>query len=229
MENTILFEDNHLIAVVKRPGDISQGDKTGDVALSDIVKDYLKIKYNKPGNVYVGLIHRLDRPVSGVMLFAKTSKAAARMHAVLLKKQLQKTYWAVIKQLPPEKEATIENYMVKNEKLNKSFIVDANKPGAKNAVLHYTLIASSDNYHLLEVDLETGRHHQIRAQLAHMGCPIKGDLKYGFPRSNTDGSIHLHAYRVRFPHPITQETIVLHSIPGNDPVWNAFAAMHNSR
>lgn len=221
MENTILFEDNHLIALLKKPGDISQGDKTGNTPITEKLKAHLKLKYNKPGNVYLGLIHRLDRPVSGVMLFAKTSKASARMSEIIKTRSFKKIYWAAVKNSPPKKEDTLENYLWKDEKKNKSFIVSENRIGAKKAVLHYKHIASSDTYHLLEIELETGRHHQIRVQLAHIGCAVKGDLKYGFPRSNPDGSIHLHAYNISFNHPITKEAIVIKVSPYDDPVWNA--------
>lgn len=221
MENTVLFEDNHLIAVLKKSGDISQSDKTGDIPINEKIKAYLKLKYNKPGNVYLGLIHRLDRPVSGVMLFAKTSKASARMSEIIKTRAFKKIYWAVVKNAPLKTEDTLEDYLLKDEKKNKSFIVSKDKTNAKQAVLHYKHIASSDTYHLLEVELETGRHHQIRAQLAHIGCAIKGDLKYGFSRSNPDGSIHLHAYSISFKHPISKVDIYIKALPGEDPVWNA--------
>lgn len=221
----VIFEDNHLIAVNKRPGDISQGDKTGDVPLGETVKAYLKEKYNKPGNVYLGVIHRLDRPVSGVILFAKTGKAASRMSDYLRKREIEKTYWAVVKKRPELPEAKLTHFIVKNEKLNKSFASVKEKPGAKSAVLIYKLIASIENYHLLEVKPETGRHHQIRVQLAFIGCPIKGDLKYGFDRTNPDGSIHLHARHIRFEHPVTHESLLLTAEPPTDAIWNAFREM----
>ncbi|MBR0073073.1 MAG: RNA pseudouridine synthase, partial [Bacteroidales bacterium] len=184
-EKQIVFEDNHLIVVNKLPSQIVQGDKTGDLCLADFIKDYLKKKYNKPGNVFCGVVHRLDRPVSGLVIFAKTSKALSRLNEQIKRHEIRKTYWAVVKNAPPKPEATLTNYLVRNEKQNKSYVVDSGTNGAKEAILHYrTLAQSTGGYHLLEVDLQTGRHHQIRVQLAGMGCPIKGDLKYGFPRSN---------------------------------------------
>ena len=222
MNNVILYEDNHLIAVNKNSGDISQGDKTGDMPLSEKIMAYLKDKYNKKGNVYLGLIHRLDRPVSGVIVFAKTSKAAARMSEAIKQGAFKKTYWAVVKNAPPDASGTLENYLIKNEKANKSIVVSAEKNNAKKAILHYTLLATSDNYHLLQIELETGRHHQIRTQLAHMHCPIRGDVKYGYPRTNPDGSIHLHAYSARFIHPVTKNEVVIKALPPDETVWNAF-------
>ena len=192
----VIYEDNHIIIVSKTSSEIVQGDKTGDTPLSETVKQYLKEKYHKPGNVFVGVVHRLDRPVSGLVVFAKTSKALARLNEMFKNGDVHKTYWAVVKNCPREPEATLEHYLVRNEKQNKSYAYDSEKPGAKKAILHYRLIGRSENYYLLEVDLKTGRHHQIRCQLAKIGCPIKGDLKYGFPRSNPDGSISLHARRV---------------------------------
>ncbi|HAC22421.1 MAG TPA: RNA pseudouridine synthase, partial [Porphyromonadaceae bacterium] len=183
----VIYEDNHIIAVNKTCSEIVQGDKTGDKPLSDIVKDWLKVKYNKPGNVFVGVTHRLDRPVSGLVLFAKTSKALSRLNEMFREGGVKKTYWAIVRNRPPQEEGELVHYLVKNEKQNKSYAYPTEKPQSKKAILHYKLIASSDNYHLLEVDLKTGRHHQIRCQLAKMGCPIKGDLKYGFDRSNKDG------------------------------------------
>ena len=190
----ILYEDNHLIAINKRPGQIVQGDKTGDPCMADEIKSCLKQRDGKPGNVFCGVIHRLDRPVSGVVLFAKTSKALSRMNEILKQRDCRKVYYAVVKNMPPQPEGHLEDYLVRNEKLNKSFVVDGPRPDAKLAVLDYRLLATSTGgYHLLEVELHTGRHHQIRCQLAHIGCPIKGDLKYGYPRSNPDGSISLHS------------------------------------
>lgn len=203
----VIYEDNHVIVVSKTSSEIVQGDKTGDTPLSELVKQYLKEKYNKPGNVFVGVTHRLDRPVSGLVVFAKTSKALARLNDMFRNGEVKKTYWAIVKDCPPETEGTLVHYLVRNEKQNKSYAYDREKPGAKKAVLHYKLIGHSDNYYLLEVDLQTGRHHQIRCQLAKMGCPIKGDLKYGFPRSNPDGSICLHARRVSFVHPVSKMPI----------------------
>ena len=207
----ILYEDNHLIALNKLPGQIVQGDKTGDTPLVEEIKAFLKIRDNKPGNVFCGVIHRLDRPVSGVVVFAKTSKALSRMTSLVLHRQFQKTYLAVVKNRPPFEEGHLEDYLFRVEKSNKSFVTsDPQKPGAKLAVLDYRLKAvSSGGYHLLEVDLHTGRHHQIRCQLANMGCPIKGDLKYRASRSNPDGSISLHSYRLVFEHPVRHEQVTI--------------------
>lgn len=219
---TVVYEDNHIIIVNKTASEIVQGDKTGDKPLSEIVKQYLKEKYAKPGNVFVGVCHRLDRPVSGLVVFAKTSKALARLNEMFKGSEVKKTYWAVVKACPPRNEGELVHYLVRNEKQNKSYAYDAERPGSKKAVLHYRLIGRSQNYFLLEVDLKTGRHHQIRCQLAKMGCPIKGDLKYGFPRSNPDGSICLHARRVRFVHPVSKQLIDVEAPlpPGN--LWNGF-------
>ena len=207
----ILYEDNHLIALNKLPGQIVQGDKTGDVCLAEEVKAFLKQRDQKPGNVFCGVIHRLDRPVSGVVLFAKTSKALSRMNELVKSRDFHKTYHAVIKEMPPTPSGHLEDYLVRNEKMNKSFVTrDAQQTGAKLAVLDYRWLASSQGgYQLLEVELHTGRHHQIRCQLAHLGCPIKGDLKYGALRSNPDGSIALHACRLAFEHPVRHEQIVI--------------------
>jgi 23S rRNA pseudouridine1911/1915/1917 synthase len=217
----ILYIDNHLIAVNKLPGEISQSDETGDVSLFEDVKDYIKITFNKPGNVYLGLVHRIDRPVSGVLLFARTGKAAERMSTMIRDRQFKKTYWAVVKNLPPETEGRLEHYLSKNTKLNKSFVSRSDKKDAKKAILTYRLVYSLERYHLLEIQLETGRHHQIRAQLAAINCPIKGDLKYGFDRSNPDGSIHLHARKLAFEHPVTHEMITITAKPPADPIWQA--------
>ena len=194
---TVVYEDNHIIIVNKTASEIVQGDKTGDTPLSETVKQYLKEKYNKPGNVFIGVTHRLDRPVSGLVVFAKTSKALSRLNDMFRNAEVEKTYWAVVKNTPPAEEGTLVHYMVKNEKQNKSYAYDKEVKGSKKAVLDYRLIGHSQNYFLLEVNLHTGRHHQIRCQLSKMGCPIKGDLKYGFPRSNPDGSICLHSRRVK--------------------------------
>ncbi|HMU70297.1 MAG TPA: RNA pseudouridine synthase [Chitinophagales bacterium] len=220
-EDQILYIDNHLIAINKKPGEISQSDVTGDVSLLEDVKLFIKEKYNKPGNVYVGLVHRIDRPVSGVLLFARTSKAAERLSQMIRDRAFKKTYWAVVKQMPKEPEGRLENYLLKNAQMNKSFVAKNEKGGAKKAVLHYRLIYSLERYHLLEVILETGRHHQIRAQLSAIGCPIKGDLKYGFDRSNPDGSIHLHARSISFEHPVTHAAITIIAPPPQDVIWNA--------
>ena len=218
---TVVYEDNHIIIVNKTASEIVQGDKTGDVPLSETVKQYLKEKYHKPGNVFIGVTHRLDRPVSGLVVFAKTSKALSRLNEMFKNSEVKKTYWAIVKQTPAETEGELVNYLVRNEKQNKSYAYDTEKPGSKKAVLHYRLIARSDNYSLLEVDLKTGRHHQIRCQLAKMGCPIKGDLKYGFPRSNPDGSICLHARHVRFVHPVSKELIDVVAPVPSDNLWRS--------
>lgn len=218
----VIYEDNHIIAVNKTCSEIVQGDKTGDKPLSDIVKDWLKEKYNKPGNVFVGVTHRLDRPVSGLVLFAKTSKALSRLNEMFREGGVKKTYWAIVRNRPPQEEGELVHYLVKNEKQNKSYAYPTEKPQSKKAILHYKLIASSDNYHLLEVDLKTGRHHQIRCQLAKMGCPIKGDLKYGFDRSNKDGGISLHSRRASFIHPVSKEQIDIVAPVPNDPLWKMF-------
>lgn len=219
---TVVYEDNHLIIVNKTASEIVQGDKTGDTPLSETVKQYIKEKYAKPGNVFLGVVHRLDRPVSGLVVFAKTSKALARLNEMFRNSEVKKTYWAIVKQRPPQDEGELVNYLVRNEKQNKSYAYDKEVKNSKKAVLHYRLIGHSQNYFLIEVDLKTGRHHQIRCQLAKMGCPIKGDLKYGFARSNPDGSICLHAHRVKFVHPVSKELIDVTAPlpPGN--LWNGF-------
>ena len=217
----VLYEDNHLIVINKQVGDIAQGDKTGDAPLGDLVKDYIKKKYNKPGNVYLGVVHRLDRPTSGIIIFARTSKALERLNKMLREKQIKKTYWAVVKEAPTSNEDTLINYLKKNPKNNKSTVFNKESEGSKKAVLHYKIIKKLDNYFLLEIDLETGRHHQIRAQLAAIGSPIKGDLKYGFSRSNKNGGIHLHARRIVFIHPVTKERIGIEAPPPiQDSIWN---------
>lgn len=221
---TVVYEDNHIIIVNKTASEIVQGDKTGDVPLSETVKQYLKEKYHKPGNVFIGVTHRLDRPVSGLVVFAKTSKALSRLNEMFKNSEVKKTYWAIVKQTPAETEGELVNYLVRNEKQNKSYAYDTEKPGSKKAILHYRLIARSDNYSLLEVDLKTGRHHQIRCQLAKMGCPIKGDLKYGFPRSNPDGSICLHARRMRFVHPVSKELIDVVAPVPSDNLWRSLTS-----
>lgn len=207
----ILYEDNHLIALNKLAGQIVQADKTGDLCLADLLKDFIKQRDNKPGNVFCGVIHRIDRPVSGVVLFAKTSKALSRMNELIKQRDFRKIYRAVVTGKPPSTQGHLEDYLVRNQKLNKSFVTQGNtRPDAKLASLDYRLLASSrGGYHLLEIELHTGRHHQIRCQLAHLGCPIKGDLKYGAPRSNPDGSICLHAFKVEFEHPVKHETITI--------------------
>ena len=219
---TVVYEDNHIIVVNKTASEIVQGDKTGDTPLSEMVKEYLKVKYNKPGNVFVGVTHRLDRPVSGVVVFAKTSKALSRLNDMFRLGEVKKTYWAIVKDRPKELEGELMHWMVRNEKQNKSYAYDKERPNSKKAILRYKLIGHSQNYHLLEVDLQTGRHHQIRCQLAKMGCPIKGDLKYGSPRSNPDGSICLHARRVRFVHPVSKEMIDVTAPLPSGNLWNGF-------
>ena len=219
---TVVYEDNHLIIVNKTAREIVQGDKTGDTPLSETVKLYLKEKYQKPGNVFLGVTHRLDRPVSGLVLFAKTSKALSRLNEMFRTGQVKKTYWAIVRQRPPQEEGTLVHWLVRNEQQNKSYAYDKEKPGAKRAVLHYKLIGASDRYYLLEVQLETGRHHQIRCQLAKMGCPIKGDLKYGSPRSNPDGSICLHARQLRLEHPVSHEWVEVTAPVPHDALWNYF-------
>ncbi len=219
---TVVYEDNHLIIVNKRPSEIVQGDKTGDEPLSDTLKRYLKEKYAKPGNVFLGVTHRLDRPVSGLVVFAKTSKALSRLNEMFRAGEVKKTYWAIVKNCPPQEEGELVHYLVRNERQNKSYAYDKEVKSAKKAVLHYRLIGRSDNYYLLEVDLKTGRHHQIRCQLAKMGCPIKGDLKYGFPRSNPDGSICLHARCVRFVHPVSKEQVEVVAPVPEDNGWSFF-------
>lgn len=217
----ILYEDNHLIVVNKRPGDIVQGDKTGDLPLSEVVKKYIKEKYNKPGNVYLGVAHRLDRPTSGIVVFAKTSKALPRLNKMFAEKAAKKTYWAVVKNLPEKQQATLTHWMKRNTKQNKSYANSKEVPDSKKAILAYQIIKKLDNFYLLEVDLKTGRHHQIRAQLTAIGCPIKGDLKYGFDRSNKNGSIHLHARRLSFLHPVKNEPMDFTAPTPDDSVWNA--------
>ena len=216
----IIYEDNHLIAINKRPGDIVQGDKTGDLPLSEVVKQYIKEKYNKPGNVYLGVAHRLDRPTSGIVVFAKTSKALPRLNKLFAEKEAKKTYWAVVKNLPEKQEDTLTHWMKRNTKQNKSYANKKEVPESKKAILDYRVIKKLDNFYLLEVDLKTGRHHQIRSQLTAIGCPIKGHLKYGFDRSNKDGSIHLHARRLSFIHPVKKEILVFIAPPPHDSVWN---------
>ena len=221
---TVLYEDNHLIIVNKQAGEIVQGDKTGDTPLSDIVKVWLKEKHNKPGNVYLGVVHRLDRPVSGIVLFAKTSKALPRLNKMFAEHHsVKKTYWAIVQNRPKEEKGTLIHWLTRQEKNNTARAYDREVPNSKKAILDYELIASSERYHLLEVNLHTGRHHQIRCQLAKMGCPIKGDLKYGAPRSNADGSISLHARQLTLEHPVTHETISINAPVPNDNLWMALS------
>ena len=217
----VIYEDNHLIAINKRPGDIVQGDKTGDAPLSEVVKEYLREKYNKPGNVYLGVAHRLDRPTSGIVVFAKTSKALPRLNKLFAEKDAKKTYWAVVKNAPENPSATLTHWLKRNTKQNKSYAHKHEVTDSKKAILDYKMLKKLDNYFLLEIDLKTGRHHQIRAQLNALGCPIKGDLKYGFDRSNKDGSIHLHARNLSFIHPVKKEMLKLVAPPPDEPIWNA--------
>jgi 23S rRNA pseudouridine1911/1915/1917 synthase len=209
------------LVVNKRPGDIVQGDKTGDVPLSEVVKEYVSEKYNKPGAVFLGVVHRLDRPTSGIVVFARTTKALTRLNKMFSERQTQKTYWAITMQLPENASETLIHYLKRNPKQNKSYAYIKEVPESKKAILTYTLIKKLDRYGLLEIDLETGRHHQIRAQLTAIGCPIKGDLKYGFNRSNKDGSIHLHARKLTFIHPVKKEEITIIAPPPKDVIWDA--------
>lgn len=217
----VLYEDNHLIAVNKRPGDIVQGDQTGDTPLSEIVKEYLKKKYGKPGNVFLGVIHRLDRPTSGIVVFARTSKALSRMNALFKSKKIHKIYWAIVKTPPSAEEGRLVHWLQRNQKQNKSYAFASEAPTRKKAALNYRLLRILHKYHLLEIELETGRHHQIRAQLSAIGCPIKGDLKYGFPRSNSDGGIHLHARRLEFIHPVQKTPVEILANPPAELLWDA--------
>lgn len=223
MNLEILYEDNHLIAVNKTGSDLVQGDQTGDEPLSDKVKEYIKEKYKKPGDVFLGVVHRLDRPVTGVVMFARTSKALTRMNQMFQDKEVKKTYWAIVKELPQEEEGTLRHFILKDSIKNKSYAFPKMRLGAKEAILTYRHISSAAKYHLLEVDLQTGRHHQIRCQLAKIGSPIRGDLKYGFARSNADGGISLHARRISFIHPIKQEPVeIIAPVPTNDNLWREF-------
>lgn len=217
----VLYEDNHLVIINKRVGDIVQGDKTGDLPLSEVVKLYLGEKYNKPGNVFLGVVHRLDRPTSGIVIFARTSKALTRLNKMLVDKKIDKTYWALVSGSIKNEEDTLINYLKKNEKTNKTTVFPDETDDTKKAVLHYKLLKQLDHYSLLEIDLETGRHHQIRAQFSFLGHPIKGDLKYGFKRSNTDGGIHLHARKIAFQHPVSKENIEIVAPLPNDVLWQA--------
>ena len=223
----VLYEDNHVIVVNKKPSDIVQGDKTGDITLPDLIKEYLKEKYDKPGNVFCGVVHRLDRPTSGVVVFAKTSKALSRLNEQFREKETNKIYWAVVENKPQKNTSRLENFLRKNEKQNKSYVVKDDTKDAKKAILNYKLLCSSDKYHLLEVTLDTGRHHQIRTQLANIGCIIKGDLKYGAKRSNPDNSIHLHARQLTFTHPTTKELITVVAPVTSDSLWQWFQEKMN--
>ena len=221
----VVYEDNHIIIVYKESGEIVQGDKTGDEPLSERVKAYIKEKYAKPGEVFLGVVHRLDRPVSGLVVFARTSKALSRLNDMFRNGEVRKTYWALTQNVPPQSEGTLEHWLVRNEKQNKSYAYDREKPHSKRAVLNFRHIGSTDNYQLLEVQLLTGRHHQIRCQLSAMGCPIKGDLKYGAQRSNPDGSISLMARKVEFVHPVSKQPISVVSPLPNDPLWHQAGGM----
>ncbi|KAA1243980.1 RluA family pseudouridine synthase [Aquimarina sp. RZ0] len=216
----VLYEDNHIIVVNKRPGDIVQGDKTGDKPLSDVVKEYIAEKYHKPGAVFLGVVHRLDRPTSGIVVFARTSKALPRLNKLFKNKEAKKTYWAVVKNKPPQECDTLTHWLKRNSKQNKSYAHSHEITDSKKAVLVYQIIKKLDNYFLLEIDLHTGRHHQIRSQLSTIGSVIKGDLKYGADRSNKDGSIHLHARKLTFMHPVKKELLTILSPPPSDPIWN---------
>lgn len=217
----VVYEDNHIIIVYKESGEIVQGDKTGDVPLSETVKEYIKEKYHKPGNVFLGVVHRLDRPVAGLVVFARTSKALSRLNEMFRKGEVHKTYWAITQNAPADEAGALTSWMTRNEKQNKSYAYDHEVPGAKKAVLNYRVIGHSDRYHLLEITLLTGRHHQIRCQLSHIGCPIKGDLKYGARRSNPDGSISLLSHRVQFTHPVSGKEIDVVSPLPDDALWKA--------
>jgi 23S rRNA pseudouridine1911/1915/1917 synthase len=220
----ILFEDNHIIIINKKSSQIVQGDKTGDVPLSEEIKAYLKERYHKPGEAYLGVVHRLDRPVSGVVIFAKTSKALGRLNRMIHDREIHKTYWAVVNRLPPEPGGHLSHFLVKDEKNNKSFALDKEKSRSRLAELKYRFLLSGDHYHLLEVELLTGRHHQIRVQLAKIGCIIKGDVKYGSYRPNPDASIHLHAVRIEFSHPVSGEKISIMAPTPKDKLWDYFQA-----
>ena len=217
----VLYEDNHIIIINKRVGDIVQGDKTGDKPLSDVVKDYIKEKYNKPGNVYLGVTQRLDRPTTGIVMFAKTSKVLPRLNKLFADKKVNKTYWAIVKEKPLKEKGTLIHWLKKNPKNNKSTAYNNEIKDSKKAILHYEVIKQLNNYFLLEINLETGRHHQIRCQLSSIGSSIKGDLKYGFDRSNIDGGIHLHSRKIEFIHPVSKENISVIAPTPQDPIWDA--------
>ena len=216
---TPLYEDNHIIIVHKECGEIVQGDKTGDTPLSESVKHWLKEKYAKPGNVFLGVVHRLDRPVAGIVVFFFISKALKRLNDMFRKGEVSKTYWAIVQKAPEKKEETLINWLIRNEKQNKSYAHENEVPNSKKAILHYKVLGSSDHYTLLEINLQTGRHHQIRCQLAHMGCTIKGDLKYGARRSNPDGGISLLARRIEFVHPVSHDKIMVEAPLPNEKLW----------
>jgi 23S rRNA pseudouridine1911/1915/1917 synthase len=223
LNSAILYEDNHLIVVNKKPGEIVQGDKTGDEPMSTWIKKYIKDKYKKPGDVFLGTIHRIDRPVSGIVMFARTSKALERMNLQLKERKVSKTYWAVVKNIPEPPSGKLVHYLIKDQAKNKSRAYTVEKPGSLKCILDYETIGRSDKYTLLKITPETGRHHQIRVQLAAIGCPIRGDLKYGSERSNKDGSIHLHARELSFFHPVNQELITITAPPPDELLWNYFS------
>ncbi len=220
----VVYEDNHLIIVNKACGEIVQGDRTGDKPLVETLKQWIKVKYDKPGNVFCGVTHRIDRPTQGLVVFARTSKGLSRMNELFRRGDVQKTYWAIVKNRPPKNTDTLTDHLVSVEKNNKTYVTDANTPGAQKAVMTYRVISQSDNYYLLEIDLHTGRKHQIRAQLAHLGCPIKGDLKYGAPRSNPDGGISLQSHHIHFVHPVSKQVVDITAPTPTDPLWQALAA-----
>ena len=222
MQEQIVFEDNHLLVINKKAGQLVQGDKTGDLSLLDLLKNFIKVRDQKPGNVFLGLVHRIDRPTSGLVIYAKTSKALSRLTQMVKNREIKKTYWAVVPKTEIPKSQQLTHYLQKNEKNNKATVFPKATEGAKEAILNYEIVKILDNFQLLEVDLETGRHHQIRAQLSKIGVPIKGDLKYGSARSNPDGGIHLHARQLEFLHPVTKENIKITApVPQNDAVWKA--------
>lgn len=222
MQDQIVFEDNHLFVINKKAGQLVQGDKTGDLSLLDLIKNFIKKRDNKPGNVFLGLVHRIDRPTSGLVIYAKTSKALSRLTQMIKNREIKKTYWAVVQKSEIPKRQRLIHYLQKNEKTNKATVFPKVTDGAKEAILNYEIIKILDNFQLLEIDLETGRHHQIRAQLSKIGAPIKGDLKYGASRSNPDGGIHLHARKLQFQHPVTNENLEITApVPDNDAVWKA--------
>ena len=226
IEDRILYEDNHIIAVNKLSSEIIQGDKTGDEPLSEILRQFIKVRDNKPGNAFIGIVHRIDRPVSGIVVFAKTSKALSRLNKMFRESNINKTYYAILKNKPELDEAVLENHLIRNEKINKSFVSQKQTPNSKIAKLHYKIIGQYSNYFLLEITLMTGRHHQIRCQLATIGCPIKGDFKYGFPYHNSDGGISLHARKIKFIHPVTHKEIeIIAPFPQND-LWALFLKLH---
>jgi len=223
----IIYEDNHLIAINKRVSDIVQGDKTGDLSLDEIMKGFLREKYHKQGNVFLGVIHRLDRPVSGVVLFAKTGKALVRMNEQFKERQTEKIYWAVVREKPPKDEDILVHYLLRDREKNKTFVYEQERPGTKRAEMKYRVTGRSQRYYFLEIILFTGRHHQIRAQLSAIGCPVRGDLKYGYPRPDPYGGIHLHARILRFTHPVRSERITLLADPPDDPLWRAFSELYD--